>query len=207
MNLIKCPNCNGENRDTEDTCIHCGYNLKNKDIKKCNKSFLNFFKRGYVGLFSSIILLFILGITLGRVREKGTFLFKFSEVIRISLIVWFAISIIQIIISFFKSINVNKLKNNKFARILGLIVIVIIIYEVIKPENSVERAVEVIRNKPYKVFKDAGMSTTDIKCYSTNKSYICNFSVYNDYYKIWVKYEYRVRLDGFSSNYELIENR
>lgn len=31
MALIKCPECNRENNDNVDTCVYCGYNLKNNE--------------------------------------------------------------------------------------------------------------------------------------------------------------------------------
>lgn len=98
----------------------------------------------------------------------------------------------------------NLSLKNKLLIIFGFIVIVFVIYIIIEPSNTVERATELIINKPSKVFRDAGMETTDIECKSINDEhhYRCTFGVYND--GELVTYKYDVFLDGFKSEYHII---
>lgn len=58
MALIKCPNCNNEVSDTIDTCIHCGYNLRNNTDTNQN-IFQNYNKKFNIKKLLLLILLII----------------------------------------------------------------------------------------------------------------------------------------------------
>ena len=99
----------------------------------------------------------------------------------------------------------NLSLQNKLLIIFVFIIIFIIVYIIIRPSNTVERATELIINKPSKVFRDAGMETTDIECRLINDEhhYKCIFGVYND--GELITYKYDVYLNGFKSEYHLVE--
>ena len=93
----------------------------------------------------------------------------------------------------------------KLLIIIGFIIVFFVILIIITPSNTNERATELIIKGPSKVFRDAGMETTEIECRSINSEnhYKCSFGVYNDGHL--VTYNYDVYLNGFKSEYHIIE--
>ena len=103
------------------------------NIKNDKDGFLvKIFKDPYKSLLSSIVLLLVLGITIGRYRKEGTFFYELTEFIRISLIILFVVSIIRIIISIIKNnkqrINIVMPKNVDFKKIGNVLMIGICVF-------------------------------------------------------------------------------
>ena len=59
MAIIKCPECGKEISDTVDTCIHCGYKIKNNKEDDDNKN-----KKFNPLIFVIALVLIIIGISL-----------------------------------------------------------------------------------------------------------------------------------------------
>lgn len=100
----------------------------------------------------------------------------------------------------------NSKKKKPLIKIVLIIGIILgIIYIVNTPENSVERAVEVIENHPYKLLNVEGNIATPVECKPINELYHCSFQIYNDNIKQWVTFKYLVELNGYSWHYEEIK--
>ena len=118
MELVKCHKCNTEINNNVDICPNCGYKINSNKSKVRTKDniLLRIIRNPYKSLLLSFVLLFMLGIIFSGITEEGTFFYTLTEFIRISLIIFFIVSILRIIISFFKSTNSeNKYIEKKYS--------------------------------------------------------------------------------------------